>query len=108
MLAAVRDARPGGEWLRALAAAAHELAEEAHAGQEPVDGRSQGRGAGEAVPFAPLELRAAAAAAATLTDLAALDGVPGSAAPAPAEALELLEDVRCRCGAAPPREGSGC
>ncbi len=38
MLAALRDARPGGEWLRALAAAAHELAEEAHAGREPVEG----------------------------------------------------------------------
>ena len=94
MLAAVRDARPGGEWLRALAAAAHELAEESHAGQEPVDGRSQGGAAGEAVPFAPLELRAAAAAASTLTDLAELDGIAGSAAPAPAEALELLEEVR--------------
>ena len=94
MLAAVREARPGGEWLRALAAAAHELAEEAYAGREPVDHLGNGGVAGGAVPFAPLELRAAAAAASTLNDLAELDGVAGCAAPSPAEALELLEDVR--------------
>ncbi len=94
MLAALRDARPGGEWLRALAAAAHELAEEAHAGREPVDHRVEGTAGGGAAPFSPLELRAAAAAAGTLTDLAELDGMRGCAAPPPAETLELLEDVR--------------
>ncbi|MEK6327934.1 MAG: PD-(D/E)XK nuclease family protein [Actinomycetota bacterium] len=94
MLAALREARPGGEWLRALAAAAHELAVEAHAGREPVEGNPDASAAAGTVPFASLELRAAAAAAATLTDLAELDSVPGCAAPTPAEALEVLEDVR--------------
>ena len=94
MLAALRNARSGAEWLRTLAAAAHELAEEAHHGREPVEGRlGEAPGAGP-VPFAPLELRAAASAAGALTDLAELDGVRGCEAPSPAEALELLEDVR--------------
>jgi len=94
MLAGLREARPGSEWLRVLAAVAHELAVEAHAGREPVDDRLQGTGGEDPVPFAPLELRAAAAAAATLTDLAELDAMPGCAAPSPVEALELLEEVR--------------
>ena len=94
MLAALREARPGGEWLRALAAAAHELAQEPHAGREPVEGLSDGNGAGAAVPFAPLELRAATAAAAAIAQLAQLEAMPGCAAPSPAEALELLEDIR--------------
>ena len=94
MLAALRDARPGGEWLGALAAVALALAEEAHAGREPVADRSEPTGGAVAVPFVPLELRAATAAARALTDLAELEGIPGCAAPSPAEALELLEDVR--------------
>ena len=94
MLAALRDAGPGAEWLRALAAAAHELAEEPHLGREPVAGDLAGTAGADRVPFAPLELRAAAAAAGMLTDLAELDGLRGCAAPSPAEALELLEDVR--------------
>jgi RecB family exonuclease len=93
MFAALRNARPGGEWLRTLAAAAHELAEEPHTGREPVDGLLDGE-PGESVPFTPLELRAAAAAAGTLADLAELEAIPGCAVPSPAEALELLEDVR--------------
>jgi DNA-binding transcriptional ArsR family regulator len=94
MHARLRDARPGADWLRSLAAAAHELAAEAHQGREPVDDRLHRSGPEDAVPFVPLELRAAAAAAATLTDLAELDAMPGCAAPSPAEVLELLEEVR--------------
>jgi RecB family exonuclease len=91
-LARLREAHPGAEWLRVLASAVRELAEEAHAGQEPVeDGLPRG---GSGVPFEPLELRAAAAAASTLTELADLDGMPGCAAPSPTEALELVEDLR--------------
>jgi PD-(D/E)XK nuclease superfamily protein len=46
------------------------------------------------VPFEPLEVRAAEAAASTLEELADLERLPGCAPPTPAEALEALEDVR--------------
>lgn len=88
-LTAIRDAGEPAAWLRALAAEARRLAEEAHAGLEPVAGS-----AGADVPFEPLELRAAVATASTLEELAALDGVAGCAAPSPAEALEALETLR--------------
>ncbi len=93
MLARLRKARGSG-WLRALAASAHELAEEAHAGREPVQGQvSDGHGS-PAAPFEPLEVRAATAAASMLEELAALEAMPGSVAPSPADALVALEDLR--------------
>ena len=54
---------------------------------------SADRPSGE-VPFEPLEVRAAEAAASTLEELADLERLPGCDPPAPAEALEALEDVR--------------
>src|SRR5436190_2978926 len=60
MLARLREARGAG-WLRALAVAAHEIAEEAHVRREPVHLEGgDGRGPA-AVPFEPLEVRAATA-----------------------------------------------
>ena len=92
MLARLREARGSG-WLRALAAAARQLAEEAHERQEPVQGQAT-HGEGQTVPFEPLEVRAAMAAASTLEELAGLEAVPGCALPTPTEALEALEDLR--------------
>ncbi len=92
MLARLREAR-GSAWLRALAAAARQLAEEAHERQEPVQGQAT-HGEGHTVPFEPLEVRAAMAAASTLEELAGLEAVPGCALPTPIEALEALEDLR--------------
>ncbi len=91
-LAALREARGGARWLQTLAAEAHRLAEEAHTGREPVAGRLDGDG--HPAPFEPLEIRAAAAAASTLEELAELDRLPGCAAPSPSEALEALDEVR--------------
>jgi PD-(D/E)XK nuclease superfamily protein/AddB-like protein len=93
MLARLREARGSG-WLRALAAAALELAEEAHAGREPVQGQASHDQGSAAVPFEPLEVRAATTAAAALEELAALEATPGSALPSPAEALVALENLR--------------
>ncbi len=91
-LATLREARGGAPWLEALAAEARRLAEEAHAGREPVAGRV-GTG-GDGIPFEPLEIRAAIAAASTLEELAELERLPGCAAPSPTEALEALDEVR--------------
>jgi ATP-dependent helicase/DNAse subunit B len=98
-LATLREARAGAPWLRALAAAARRLAEDAHAGSEPVAGQPGGAGVG--VPLEPLELRAAATAASTLEELAELEGVPGCAAPEPSEGLEALEALRVRLWSGP-------
>jgi ATP-dependent helicase/nuclease subunit B len=91
-LAALRAAGTGVEWLRALAAAAHELAERPHEKREPV--AHEGNGGGPGIPFLPLEVRAAALAATTLEELAEMDKMPGGAAPSPLEALELLDEIR--------------
>ena len=91
-VARIREARQPAAWLRELAAAARRLAEDPHAGEEPVDLVGD-RPSGE-VPFEPLEVRAAEAAASTLEELADLERLPGCDPPAPAEALEALEDVR--------------
>ena len=91
-VARIREARQPAAWLRELAAAARRLAEDPHAGEEPVD-LVGGRPSGE-VPFEPLEVRAAEAAASTLEELADLERLPGCDPPAPAEALEALEDLR--------------
>ncbi len=91
-LAALREARGGAGWLEVLAAEARRLAEQAHAGREPVAGRLGTDGHG--IPFEPLEIRAAAAAASTLEELAELDRLPGCAAPSPTEALEAFDEVR--------------
>ncbi len=91
MLARFRAAGGGGE-LGALAAAAHELAEEAHTGREPVARRSTPEPAQP--PFEPLEVRAAAAAASSLEELAAMRAMSGSDAISAAEALLALEDLR--------------
>jgi ATP-dependent helicase/DNAse subunit B len=91
-LVRLRQARGAAAWVRELAAEARRLAEDGHAGQEPVHG--SGGGGGEAAPFEPLELRAAVAAASTLEELASLEEFPGCDPPTPAEALEALEDVR--------------
>ncbi len=92
MLAALREARGQAAWLRTLATAARRLAEDVHAGREPLAGRMSPGGDG--VPFEPLEVRAAIAASAALEELAELDGFEGLAAPSPAEALAALEEVR--------------
>ena len=94
VLAGLRAARGDPDWLRSLAAAAREIAEEAHARREPVHGPSNGSAPALATPFEPLELRAGAAAAAALTELAELEAMRGCAAPSPLETLELLEEVR--------------
>ena len=109
MLAALRDARPGGEWLRALAAAAHELAEEAHAGREPVDGRF-----GREPEPARRALRAARAARRSGGRRDAHR--PRRAGRDAAAARPPLRPRRSscsrmfafRCGAGRPREGFGC
>ena len=91
-LARVRGAREPAAWLRVLAAEARLLAEDPHREREPVDGAvSSGDGG---VPFDPLEARAAEVAAVTLEELAALDELPGCAAPSRTEALEALDDAR--------------
>jgi len=91
-VARIRDAREPAAWLRELAAAARRLAEDPHSGEEPVD--VAGSASNGEVPFEPLEVRAAEAAASTLEELADLERIPGCEPPAPAEALEALEDVR--------------
>jgi ATP-dependent helicase/DNAse subunit B len=100
-LARLRDALPGSAWLRELAATARRLAEEPHAGREPVAEAQDGRGGSGDVPFEPLETRAALAAASTLEELADLESLPGCAPPAPAEAIVALEDVRVRLWGGP-------
>jgi len=92
-LSRIRAARQPAAWLRVLAGEARRLAQDPHRGLEPVDAAEQARGE-EDVPFEPLEARAAEAAGATLEELAALDALPGCAAPSPAEALVALEEVR--------------
>ena len=94
MLARLRAARGDADWLRSLAEAAREIAEEAHARREPVHGASNGAARAGAAPLEPLELRAGNAAASALTELAELEAMPGCAAPSPREALELLEEIR--------------
>jgi RecB family exonuclease len=91
ILARLRAAGPGGQ-LGALAAAAHQLAEEAHAGREPVAGDSAAEPTQP--PFEPIEVRAAATAASTLEELAAMGGTPGSDPISAAEALLALENLR--------------
>jgi RecB family exonuclease len=91
-LTRMRGAREPAAWLRVLAAEARRLAEDPYRGLEPIDGAPTPLDGD--VPFEPLETRAAEAAAATLEELAALDDLPGCAAPSRAEALEALEDVR--------------
>jgi ATP-dependent helicase/DNAse subunit B len=91
-LTRMRDARGSVAWLRALAAESRLLAEDPHRGREPVAAPDVSPGE-HGVPFEPLEVRAAEVAAATLEELAALDDLPGCAAPSPARALEALEDV---------------
>ena len=91
-IARIREAREPAAWLRELAEAARRLAEDPHAGAEPVDLSAGPRNA--EVPFEPLEARAAEAAASVLEELAALEDVSGFAAPSPAEAVEALDDVR--------------
>jgi len=98
-LSALREAGGGAAWLRALAAAALRLAEEAHAGSEPV-AKSPGDAA-SGVPFDPLELRAAATAASTLEELAELEALPGCTAPGPIEAISALEALRVRLWSGP-------
>jgi len=80
-------------WLRSLAAEARRLAEDPHRGMEPTDVSGPAEGE-DGVPFEPLEARAAEVAGATLEELAALNELPGCAAPPPAEAVQALEDVR--------------
>ncbi len=91
-VARIRDAREPAAWLRELAAAARRLAEDPHAGTEPVE--ETGGPRETEVPFEPLEVRAAEAAASTLEELAELERLPGCTPPTPAEALEALDDVR--------------
>ncbi len=91
-VARIREAREPAAWLRELAAAARRLAEDPHAGTEPVD--LPGGSRETEVPFEPLEVRAAEAAASTLEELAELERLPGCAPPTPAEAMEALDDVR--------------
>jgi RecB family exonuclease len=98
-LAALRGAKGQAAWLRALAAEARRLAEEAHAGLEPVAGRVSGEPPG--VPFEPLELRAASAISSILEELAEMDRFPGCAAPAPTDAIEVLEDMRVPLSSGP-------
>jgi len=101
-LAALRSASGSAAWLRSLAAAARRLAEDPHAGREPIHRANGANGASpDGVPFEPLEVRAAAMAASALEDLAALEGLPGCAPPSPAEALEALEDIRVPLWAGP-------
>ena len=98
-LSSVRDARGSAPWLRSLAVAARRLAEDGHAGAEPV---AFGVGTrGEGIPFEPLEVRAAETAASMLEELAELDGMPGCSAPEPLEAIEALEALRVRLWSGP-------
>ncbi len=92
-LARLRQAGGTAAWLRELAAEARRLAEDPHRGLEPLDAPGWTRG-DDGVPFDPLEARAAEAAASTLEELAALEALPGCAAPSPTEALAALDDVR--------------
>jgi hypothetical protein len=92
LLGALREAE-GTAWLRMLASAARDLAEDGHAREEPVEARRPAGDGKPTVPFEPLELRAAAAAAAAISELAALDAIPGCAAPSPVEAIEALDHV---------------
>jgi ATP-dependent helicase/DNAse subunit B len=97
-LAALRDARTAAGWLRALGIGARRLAEDGHAGTEPVAGGADGF---VGIPFEPLELRAAEAAASTLEELADLEAMPGCSAPEPPEAIEALEALRVRLWSGP-------
>ena len=93
-------------WLRSLAVAARRLAEDGHAGAEPV---AFGVGnPSEGIPFEPLELRAAEIAASMLEELAELDGMPGCSAPEPLEAIEALDALRVRLWSGPTEAVFGC
>jgi ATP-dependent helicase/DNAse subunit B len=89
-LAALRAVSTAGERMRALARIAGELAEAPHREAAPV-----GRGDADAeTPFEPLELRAAAAAAELLAELAAIGELPGCEPPDLAQAAEAIEGAR--------------
>jgi RecB family exonuclease len=84
--------------LRALAEIAHEIAEGPHRGAAPLAGAGSGDGGPlePATPLAPLELRAAVAAAELLEELAVLGELPGCEPPGPLGAAEALEGASVR------------
>ncbi len=86
-LVALADAPSGAARLRALATIAREIPEAAHRHAEPLSGDRSSEG----VPLEAVELRAGAVAASVLDELAALDNVPGCAAPELDEALAQLD-----------------
>ncbi len=88
-LARLRAAGDAGEWLRALARAAREIAEGAHRGTAPLaerDGHD-----GPRVPVAAIELRAGATAASLLSELASVGELPGCEMPDLADAIAAIE-----------------
>jgi ATP-dependent helicase/DNAse subunit B len=92
----LRSAKPGGPWLQTLAALARETAEEPHRREEPTAADSGGK------PFDPLELRAAAAVADVLEDIATLDAALGSERETADAAIEALEEATVPLWRGPP------
>ena len=90
-LARVREAAPGVDQVRAVAAAARRIAEGVHREAAPLAGeRSDG------VPLDAVELRAAVTAAELLEELAAVASLPGCDAPGLSEAAEAIESASVR------------
>lgn len=88
-LARLREARTPAARLRALAATARDVAEGAHREQAPLAGA--GGGGADAVPVVPLELRAGAAAAELLAELAAVGALEGIDPPDLDDAVAAIE-----------------
>ncbi len=89
-LSALRGAGDPAARMRALAAIALELAQAPHARLAPLAGRA---GAGSAVPFDPVEQRAAVAAAELVGELAEIGALPGCEPPDLSEAAEAIESA---------------
>ncbi len=87
-LARIRDAAGPGQRLAALARAARAIAEYVHREQAPLAERSSASGS---TPVVPLELRAGAAAAELLAELAAVGRLPGCDPPDLADAVAAIE-----------------
>lgn len=88
-LARMREARSPAARLRALASIARDVAEGAHTGQAPLAGSASADGT--AGPVVPLELRAGAAAAELLAELASVGALEGIDPPDVADAIAAIE-----------------
>jgi ATP-dependent helicase/DNAse subunit B len=101
-VARLLEAGDGPGALRALARSARELAEGPHRGRAPLaSGRAGIAANGGGPPFSALELRAGAAAAELLDELAGIGELPGCEPPGIRDALEAIESATVACWRGP-------